>query len=77
FKIHPDYIITTGAHTAGPMCILGRLFGSRIIFIETFANIESKTLTGKLVYKFANIFVVQWNTMLKLYPKAVCWGWIF
>ena len=77
FMIHPDYIITTGAHTAGPMCMIGRLFGSRVIFIETFANRETKTLTGKLVYKFANIFVVQWNTMLKLYPKAVCWGWIF
>ena len=76
-KIHPDYIITTGVHTAGPMCMLGRLFGSRVIFIETFANKETKTLTGKLIYKFANLFVVQWNTMLKLYPKAVCWGWIF
>ena len=39
-KIRPDFIVTTGAHTAGPMCCLGKIFGSKIIYIETFANIK-------------------------------------
>lgn len=77
FKIRPQYIITTGAHTAGPMCCIGKLFGSKIIYIETFANIHTKTITGKLIYKFADLFVVQWKSMLKLYPKAVWGGWIY
>ena len=79
FKYHPDYIITTGAHTAGPMCSIGRVFGSKVIYIETFANIHSKTVTGVLFYKFhiANLFIVQWPSMLKLYPKAICGGWCF
>ena len=77
FIIRPDYIITTGAHTAVAMCYIGKLFGSRIIYIETFANIETKTLTGKLVYKIADKFIVQWPTMLKLYPKAIDGGWIY
>lgn len=77
FKIRPDFIITTGAHTAGPMCCLGKIFGSKIIYIETFANIHTKTVTGRLIYKFADLFLVQWESMLKLYPKAVCKGWIF
>ena len=34
-KYHPDYIITTGAHTAGPMCCLARIFGSKVIYIES------------------------------------------
>lgn len=76
-KIKPDFIITTGAHTAGPMCCLGKIFGSKIIYIETFANIHTKTVTGKLIYKFADLFLVQWESMLKLYPKAVYKGWIF
>ena len=38
-KIRPKYIITTGTHTAGPMCYLGKLFGSRIIYrLETMPN---------------------------------------
>jgi len=38
-KIRPKIIITTGAHTAVPICYIGKLFGSKIIYIETFANI--------------------------------------
>ena len=76
-KIRPKVIITTGAHTAGPMCCIGKLFGSKIIYIETFANIKTKTITGKLIYKFADLFIVQWKSMLELYPKAVYGGWIF
>lgn len=77
FKIRPDVIITTGVHTAGPMCCIGKLFGSKIIYIETFANISTKTMTGSLIYKFADLFIVQWEEMLNVYPKAVYWGWIF
>lgn len=77
FKIRPDFIVTTGVHTAGPMCCLGKIFGSRIIYIETFANIHSKTITGRLIYHFADLFIVQWKSMLKLYPKATYGGWIY
>ena len=76
-KIRPNYIISTGAHTAGPMCLIGHLLGSKIIFIETFANSNSKSRTGTLVYKFADLFIVQWESMLELYPNAVYGGWIF
>lgn len=76
-KIRPKYIITTGTHTAVPICYIGKLFGSKIIFIETFANSSTKTLSGKLIYPIANLFVVQWESMLKLYPKAIYGGWIY
>lgn len=76
-KFHPDYIITTGTHTAGPMCCIGKILGSKIIYIETFANINTKTSTGKLIYHFADHFIVQWPSMKKLYPKAIDGGWIY
>jgi len=76
-KVRPKVIITTGAHSAGPMCCIGKIFGSKIIYIETFANSETKSVTGKLVYKFADLFIVQWEDMLKLYPKATFGGWIY
>ena len=77
FKIHPKVIVTTGTHTAGPMCIIGKLFRSKIIYIESFANIETKTMTGKIIYHFADLFIVQWEEMLKMYPKATYGGWIY
>ena len=76
-KIRPKYIISTGAHTAGPMCLIGHIFGSKIIYIETFANSKSKSKTGRIVYKFADLFIVQWESMLELYPNAIYGGWIF
>lgn len=77
FKIRPKIIITTGAHTAVPMCYIGKLFRSKIIYIETFANIHSQTLSGKMIYSIANLFIVQWKSMLKLYPKSIYSGWIY
>lgn len=77
FKIRPKYIISTGTHTAVPMCYIGKLFGSKIIFIETFANIKTKTLSGKLIYPIADLFIVQWEEMIKLYPKAILGGSIY
>ena len=76
-KIRPKYIVTTGTHTAGPICYLGKIFGSKIIYIETMANINRKTQTGKLIYPIADLFIVQWKSMLKIYPKAVYGGFIF
>ena len=76
-KIHPDYIITTGTHTAGPMCYIGKILGSKIIYIETFANMVTKTSTGKLIYPISDYFIVQWDSMKKLYPNSVVGGWIF
>lgn len=77
FKYSPDYIITTGTHTAGPMCCIGKILGSKIIYIETFANMVTKTATGRLIYPISDKFIVQWDSMKKLYPKADVGGWIF
>lgn len=76
-KIRPKVIITTGTHTAVPMCYIGKMFGSKIIYIETFANSKTKTVAGRLVYPIADTFIVQWESMLELYPKAILGGWIY
>ncbi len=76
-KIRPQVVVTTGTHTAVPMCYLAKLFGKKVIFIETFANRKTKTTSGKLVYPIADVFIVQWESMLELYPKAVFGGWIY
>mgnify|MGYP001855082372 CR=1 FL=1 len=76
-KIRPKVIVTTGTHTAGPICILGKIFGSKIVYIETFANTNRKTATGRLLYPVADLFIVQWEEMLKIYPKAVYGGSIY
>ncbi|MCF0147982.1 MAG: polysaccharide biosynthesis protein [Clostridium sp.] len=73
----PDIVISTGALATIPMCIISKIFRRKLIFIESFAKINSPTLTGKLLYRFADEFYVQWEEMLKIYPKAIFKGGIY
>lgn len=76
-KYRPNVIVTTGAHTAVPMCYIGKLFRRKIIFIESYAKRTSPTLSGRLVYPIASTFIVQWESMLEHYPKAKFLGGIY
>ena len=78
-KEKPDVIISTGVLACIPMLFLGHLFKKKVIYIESFAKINSPTMTGKLVYKrnWANQFYVQWESMLEFYPKAIYKGGIY
>lgn len=76
-KEKPDLIISSGAGVAVPFFYLGKLFGSKTVYIEVFDRIDSATLTGKLVYPVTDKFIVQWEDMKKVYPKAINLGGIF
>ncbi len=76
-KIRPDAIVTTGTHTAVPMCYIAHFFKKKFVFIETMANISSPTKAGRMVYKIADKFVVQWESMKEFYPGAEYWGIVF
>lgn len=76
-KERPDVVISTGALATIPMCIFAKVFKKKIIFIESFAKVNSPTLTGKLVYKFADQFYVQWEQMKEHYPNAIFRGGIY
>lgn len=73
----PDVILSTGAMIAYPALLLGKLMRKKVIFIECMFNVDEPTLTGRLAYRFADLFIVQWEEMLKVYPKAVLGGRVF
>ena len=76
-KIRPDVIVTTGAHTAVPMCYIAKLFKKKIIFIETFARVNSKSMSGKMINKIADVFLVQHEEMLDVYKNAIYKGELY
>lgn len=76
-KERPKVMITTGVLAVIPLALLMKLFGGKLIYIESFAKVCSKNLTGNLLYRFADQFYVQWEEMLKLYPKAIYKGGIY
>lgn len=76
-KEKPDLIVSSGAAVAVPFFYLGKLFGAKTVYIEVFDRIDAPTLTGKLVYPVTDKFIVQWEEMKQVYPKAVNLGSIF
>lgn len=76
-KERPKVMITTGVLAIVPLALLMKLFGGKLIYLESFAKVTSKTLSGKLLYRFADRFYVQWEEMLKLYPNAIYKGGIY
>ena len=76
-KVRPAVVVTTGTHTAVPMCYIAKLFRKKVIFIETFANSTTPTSSGKMIYPIADKFIVQWEGLLDCYPDAIYGGWIY
>lgn len=77
FQEKPDVVICTGVLAMIPICLIAKFMGKKLIYIESFAKVTSPTLTGKLLYKFADQFYVQWEQMLDIYPKAIFLGGIY
>ncbi|NBI07033.1 PssD/Cps14F family polysaccharide biosynthesis glycosyltransferase [Senegalia massiliensis] len=78
-KYRPRYIISTGVHSTIPIIIIGKIFGSKIIYIESYAKVYTGTRTGKFIYKYKlyDYFFVQWKELLAVYPKAIYGGSIY
>ena len=70
----PGVIITTGGGMAVPLCLVGRLFGSRIIFIESGARVDLPSRASRILYWIAHLCLVQWRPLLAHCPRAVYGG---
>jgi UDP-N-acetylglucosamine:LPS N-acetylglucosamine transferase len=69
-SFNPKIVVTTGAHTGGIVCFIAKLFGKKIIYIESLAKVKTLSMTGKFVYLFADKFYVQWEELAEKYKKA-------
>ena len=73
-KKRPKFILSTGSGMAIATCLIGKILGSQIIFIETGARIHTPSLTGRLMYYFSDLFIVQWQQLLTYFPSAIHGG---
>lgn len=73
-KSKPDVIISAGPGIAVPISYIAKLWGKKIIFIESWSRVTTKSIAGKLIYPIADQFYVQWPEMKKQYPKAIYAG---
>jgi beta-1,4-N-acetylglucosaminyltransferase len=74
FKEKPDIIISSGAGVAIPFFYLGKLLRKKLVFIEAYERIDNPSLTGRLVYRLADAFILHWEEQKKFYPGGILLG---
>ena len=77
FKYKPDLVYTTGAHTSVVMCYLAKIFGKKVVFVEVFDRINNPTLSGRMVHKITDLFIVQHKELLSKYSDSKYIGGIY
>ncbi len=70
----PDAIVNAGGGISIACSLFGKAIGAKLIFVETGARVTTPSKTGKFLYKYSDLFIVQWEGLLKFYPKAICGG---
>ena len=70
-QVRPDVVVSDGAGVAVPFFVVAKLLRISTVYLEVVDRIETRTLTGRLVYPMTDLFCVQWEEQLRLYPRAV------
>ena len=76
FVALPSLVLCNGPGTCVPICaaaLLVRLLGIKyisIVYVESVCRVESLSLSGKIMLRLADHFLVQWPGLTKKYPRA-------
>jgi len=60
-RIRPDVVISTGAAPGFFALLWAKLSGSKTIWIDSIANVDEMSLSGKKVRKYADLWLTQWK----------------
>jgi len=67
----PKIIVSTGAAIALPFAIIGKLFGAKVFFFESYTRVIKPSLTARLIYPISDRFYVPYEGLLKYFPRAI------
>ena len=72
----PDVVFSTGAAPGFFALLFGRLLGARTIWLDSLANVERLSLSGRIVRPFAQLWLTQWPELAR--PEGPeCAGSVF
>jgi hypothetical protein len=52
------------------MCVLGKMSGAKVVWIDSITNTERLSLSGRLVRPFADLLLTQWQELAEKYPRV-------
>jgi len=66
----PEVVISTGAAVGCLMCFLGKLCGSKVVWLDSITNVQRLSLSGRMVRRIADLFLVQWPELASRSAKT-------
>ncbi|MGH3103674.1 MAG: PssD/Cps14F family polysaccharide biosynthesis glycosyltransferase [Gaiellaceae bacterium] len=76
-RLRPKVVITTGAGVAVPFAWVGRLYGARVVYVESFTRITGPSLSCRMIAPVADRIYAQWPELVAALPRARYVGNVF
>ena len=64
-KVRPDVVITTGAAPGFFAMRLAKLFGARTAWVDSIANADELSLSGRMAGKHCDLWLTQWEHLVR------------
>lgn len=79
YRYRPKYLISTGAHSCVPFFSIAKFILPRIktIYIESFAKVNSPSMTYNFIKNYCDVVIVQHQELLDIYPNSVYLGGVY
>lgn len=72
----PDVVISTGAAPGAMALVAGKLLGARTIWIDSIANGDELSMSGRAIRPFADLRLTQWQHLTSRYRHLRYFGQI-
>lgn len=67
-RVRPSVVVTTGSMPLAVFCIWSKLLGAKIVWIDSVAQIDHMSVSGRFMRRIADLCLVQWPDLVHQYP---------
>lgn len=69
-QLRPHLVVTTGSMPLALFAIAAKLLGARVVWIDSVAQIDDLSLSGRVMRHFADLCLAQWPEVAAKYPNV-------
>ncbi|WKD27080.1 UDP-N-acetylglucosamine transferase subunit ALG14 [Halomonas sp. KG2] len=73
-KSRPDVVISTGALPGLLFCVIGKVLGKKVIWVDSMANYQTLSFSGKIAKLFCDVCLTQWEHLAEQDKRLSFWG---
>lgn len=76
-RLRPDVVVTTGSMPLALFCFWSWMLGARVVWVDSVAQVERMSVSGRFARRFADLVLVQWPEVAAQTPGAEYVGELF